>query len=765
MPRKGKSGGRGQTTDAAKSVAAPAAAAAAAAAAVDSDDSRNNGSPSLAPRSPRTINSAQPSESTALLTGNNNFSTAEPEPSTNGISSWARPNEHESRLVMDPVSSDLGGAATLIDNQPGDSLQGEIEGAGPVQQHTNRVYYIVWVLLWILGLVNNFGYVIVLSAAKSLAEGFNQNGLIGLMQWANVAFGLLSKFVNMAFFLETSYVKRMILNTLLMGGGMVLTAVSTKVGFELAIVGISIIGTASAFGESVLLGYIKNYDPLLTGAWSSGTGGAGVFGALAYLLLKSVFHLNNLTIFCILAPSALIYFGAFALLYTKYHYKKLYGNVAPASLRLTSTSRTNRAGSVSGRVEGPVDSVTSYQLLAEEPMPGSYSINTEDKFMTGEPASAVRSNSHSQVGGRLVESPTFMTTVHTPSMSVPALAGSIGRGQIATSARSQMRLPAPPSLEVGNDSTKTDAMQDVVSIPAGYATDDEDDDLRTTMARALLEGQSDTESTNSIVGSPTLITDNAYLEAERRAGRSLLSAALDPASGATSPLSSASPTSTTQMLKKTSSDSASPTSAASFYSDAPAESSVSLGNISDDLSTAPKEPFKVKFKRVFPQVVRPAILLALVYFFEYVASGEYASKANPGYKESKNWWRANAYEILQVCYQIGVLISRSSISFIKIHRIDILCAVQGLMFVLWLIQALHPFMALGLQFGSMIFIGLLGGAMYVNVFHALAKDTAIDPADKEFAINIVSFFINLGIMVAGLFEVFAHKVFLPKDKD
>ena len=60
----------------------------------------------------------------------------------------------------------------------------------------------------------------------------------------------------------------------------------------------------------MILGYLKSFNPHLMGAWSSGTGGAGVGGSALYLLLYSVLHISNQTIFLLLLPPCLLYFVA-----------------------------------------------------------------------------------------------------------------------------------------------------------------------------------------------------------------------------------------------------------------------------------------------------------------------------------------------------------------------------------------------------------------------------------------------------------------------
>jgi hypothetical protein len=92
--------------------------------------------------------------------------------------------------------------------------------------------------------------------------------------------------------------------------GCVGVSVCGPVGFWLALISIMLIGAASALGESVVLGFLKLYPAALTGAWSSGTGMAGVGGSAFYLIL-SVAGLSNAAIFGIQAPFAVIYVAVF----------------------------------------------------------------------------------------------------------------------------------------------------------------------------------------------------------------------------------------------------------------------------------------------------------------------------------------------------------------------------------------------------------------------------------------------------------------------
>jgi hypothetical protein len=113
--------------------------------------------------------------------------------------------------------------------------------------------------------------------------------------------------------------------------------------------------------------------------------------------------------------------------------------------------------------------------------------------------------------------------------------------------------------------------------------------------------------------------------------------------------------------------------------------------------------------RVTKHIASPALQLCCVYFFEYMVSVGFASKANKG--EHGDWFRRNAYEVLAFCYQLGVLFARSSVSIIQIRRIELLTIAQGAHFVAWFIQIALPYIPLWLQFLDMVVVGLLGGAM------------------------------------------------------
>jgi len=158
--------------------------------------------------------------------------------------------------------------------------------------------------------------------------------------------------------------------------------------------------------------------------------------------------------------------------------------------------------------------------------------------------------------------------------------------------------------------------------------------------------------------------------------------------------------------------------------------------------------------------------LYLVYMFEYVASTGAADRSQDvDFNCSPNWFIRNSYVILGFCYQIGVLISRSSLFLIKIKRVEILTILQGANMVFWILLAKYKFMEgdiwVWVQFILMLYCGLLGGAMYVNVFYIVLHDEKYPNEDRELCVNITAFAQTLGIASASVLDIIFSKYVWP----
>lgn len=168
-----------------------------------------------------------------------------------------------------------------------------------------------------------------------------------------------------------------------------------------------------------------------------------------------------------------------------------------------------------------------------------------------------------------------------------------------------------------------------------------------------------------------------------------------------------------------------------------------------------KESGGARLKRCIKLVWWPSLNLILVYFLEYVACTGGSDRAQGGdFKHDPNWFVRNCYVILNFCYQLGVVLSRSSLALFKIKRIGILTFLQFVNFVFWLIQAdihfVQGYPIIWFLFVHMFYVGLLGGSSYVNVFYLVLHDDKIPIKDREYCVNISAFANTFGITASSI---------------
>lgn len=175
------------------------------------------------------------------------------------------------------------------------------------------------VAFWILGLCNNYGYVVMLSAAHDILDikfgdkdnltlNTNSTNMTGIRQCNTVSTGAIlladilpSLAIKMtAPFLPFLVHARLAVCVLLSAAGFLMVSLST---FEwLAILGVVITSFSSGLGEATLLGYSDQFSKQVISTWSSGTGGAGVIGALSYASLATVLSVENTLLVMLSVP-------------------------------------------------------------------------------------------------------------------------------------------------------------------------------------------------------------------------------------------------------------------------------------------------------------------------------------------------------------------------------------------------------------------------------------------------------------------------------
>lgn len=175
-----------------------------------------------------------------------------------------------------------------------------------------------WVAFWILGLINNFHYCLVLSAADDIASSFGLKSYVALVSWANVVFGVVVRLLNAFVYTNVPYHKRYLIAGIQTITGIILVSIAKFLGsndwirFLVALVGVVFCGNGSTYGESVSLGFLERFPSRTVGGWSSGTGMSGVLASLVYLGLVACGLSNNL-IFIISAPLVLMFWCVYFL--------------------------------------------------------------------------------------------------------------------------------------------------------------------------------------------------------------------------------------------------------------------------------------------------------------------------------------------------------------------------------------------------------------------------------------------------------------------
>ncbi|XP_014211039.1 battenin [Copidosoma floridanum] len=151
---------------------------------------------------------------------------------------------------------------------------------------------------WVLGLCNNYGYVVMLSAAHDILNRDStvvetcpepRNSTRSCNQVSTGAI-LLADILPCVFikltapFLPFFVHARMATCVLFSATGFLLVSMSDG-RLIMAVAGVVITSLSSGLGEVTLLSYSHRFSKSVISTWSSGTGGAGIIGALSYTWL------------------------------------------------------------------------------------------------------------------------------------------------------------------------------------------------------------------------------------------------------------------------------------------------------------------------------------------------------------------------------------------------------------------------------------------------------------------------------------------------
>lgn len=124
-----------------------------------------------------------------------------------------------------------------------------------------------------------------------------------------------------------------------------------------------------------------------------------------------------------------------------------------------------------------------------------------------------------------------------------------------------------------------------------------------------------------------------------------------------------------------------------------------------------------------------------------------------------NIWldHASQYRWLQVDYQLGVFVSRSSINFFETNQLWIMSILQFVNVIYFTMQAIFMTVpTIWIIFIIVFWEGLLGGCCYVNTFNRISKE--LPTRYKSFGMGLTTIGQSCGVVLAGLLAIPIHKV-------
>ncbi|CAH8592257.1 unnamed protein product [Heterobilharzia americana] len=146
------------------------------------------------------------------------------------------------------------------------------------------------------------------------------------------------------------------------------------------------------------------------------------------------------------------------------------------------------------------------------------------------------------------------------------------------------------------------------------------------------------------------------------------------------------------------------------------------------------------------------LCLTSVYFFEYLIN---QSLFELLYFENSHLTAPEQYRWYQVVYQLGVFISRSSVSIIQIRTTWPMSLLQAGNFVICLLQVIYfNIPHIWIMFIVIFYEGCLGGLTYVNTFYNIIQRAPI--VYREYTMAMAAVSDSIGITGAGFLAIPLH---------
>jgi len=144
---------------------------------------------------------------------------------------------------------------------------------------------------FICGLLNNYGYVVMLSAAEDMLKDSDVHLSPAVVLLADILPCFCIQLTAPFFIHLFPYWLRIITIVSLAVLSFLIPALCTPVYIKL--IGVMFASFSSGFGEITFLSYSSFYHKNTVSTFSSGTGGAGILGSMSYLILREFLHFTS----------------------------------------------------------------------------------------------------------------------------------------------------------------------------------------------------------------------------------------------------------------------------------------------------------------------------------------------------------------------------------------------------------------------------------------------------------------------------------------
>lgn len=186
------------------------------------------------------------------------------------------------------------------------------------QGYTTIAKYQLFILFFLLGIINHLGTILVMTGGRLLAFELEMDDYVTIYTSVATIFSVLTRIINSKLCLKVSYKKRVVIICFwMMAGYLSMFAVLTLhetiledynvLCFILSFIPCFFLGSSYAFGESAMIAYLRLFPKTLIAGWSSGTGLSGLISGFLNFLSQLLNGLSLKFLYLILTPVGLLY--------------------------------------------------------------------------------------------------------------------------------------------------------------------------------------------------------------------------------------------------------------------------------------------------------------------------------------------------------------------------------------------------------------------------------------------------------------------------